>query len=61
MGETKHFPLAEGRGMAYQADGVARSIRDGKLENETCDLTESLIVQKVFDEVRKQGGYKGGR
>jgi hypothetical protein len=39
---------------------VARCIRDGKLESERCNLAESRIVQSVFDEVRKQGGYLGG-
>jgi hypothetical protein len=39
---------------------VARCIRDGKVESERCNLAESRIVQSVFDEVRKQGGYLGG-
>jgi hypothetical protein len=56
-GEKKEFPIHHGRGMHYQADYVARSIRDGKTECELCDLDESRIVMQVFDEVRKQGKY----
>ncbi|KAG7575486.1 hypothetical protein FFLO_00305 [Filobasidium floriforme] len=62
--KTQHHshpvPESAGRGMNYQADEVARCIRDGKLESERCNLAESRIVQSVFDEVRKQGGYLGG-
>jgi hypothetical protein len=43
--------------MHYQADSVARCIRDGKLECELCDHEESRIVMKTFDVVREQGGY----
>jgi hypothetical protein len=51
------IPAGAGRGMQYQADEVARCIRDGKLESERCSLAESRIVMHVFDEVRKQGKY----
>ncbi|KAJ9118848.1 hypothetical protein QFC24_006047 [Naganishia onofrii] len=51
------IPETDGRGMQYQADEVARCIRDGKKESERCDLAESRIVMHVFDEVRRQGGY----
>lgn len=51
------IPKTDGRGMQYQADEVARCIRDGKLESERCSLAESRIVMHVFDEVRKQGKY----
>jgi hypothetical protein len=57
--ETKTFKIHHGRGMHYQADYVARSIRDGKLECEHCDHAESRIVMQVFDKVRDQGGYVG--
>lgn len=60
-GEPVHYdcpiPETDGRGMQYQADEVARCIRDGKTESERCDLTESRIVMQVFDEVRRQGKY----
>lgn len=42
----------------YEADEVARCIRDGKLESETWGHDKSLLLMDVFDEVRKQGGYK---
>lgn len=51
------IPETDGRGMQYQADEVARCIRDGKTESERCGLEESRIVMQVFDEVRKQGKY----
>lgn len=51
------IPAADGRGMQYQADEVARCIRDGKMESERCGLEESRIVMRVFDEVRRQGKY----
>lgn len=54
-------PEVAGRGMNYQADEVARCIRDGKTESARCGLEESRIVQGVFDKVRKQGGYLGGK
>jgi hypothetical protein len=33
------------------ADAVARSIRDGKTENELWSLEKSLFEMEVFDEV----------
>ncbi len=41
--------------MHYQADEVARCIRDGKLESERMTHEESRIVQSWFDEVRRAG------
>ncbi|KAJ9110274.1 hypothetical protein QFC19_001677 [Naganishia cerealis] len=59
--EKTHYdcpiPETDGRGMQYQADEVARCIRDGKKESERCSLAESRIVMHVFDEVRRQGKY----
>ncbi|KAJ9110290.1 hypothetical protein QFC19_001693 [Naganishia cerealis] len=59
--EKTHYdcpiPETDGRGMQYQADEVARCIRDGKKESERCNLAESRIVMHVFDEVRRQGKY----
>ena len=46
-----------GGGWYYEADEVARCIRDGKLESETWGHDKSLLLMDVFDEVRKQGGY----
>ena len=47
----------EGGGWHFQADEVARSIRDGKIESELWGWDKSLLEMEVFDEVRKQGGY----
>lgn len=51
------FP-GNGTGMYWEADEVARCLRDGKLESETLPLSESLVIMEVMDEVRKQGGLK---
>ncbi|WVQ77385.1 hypothetical protein IAR50_007070 [Cryptococcus sp. DSM 104548] len=45
-------------GMAYEADEVARCIRDGKLESERMPWEESQIVQGWVDKVRKSGPSK---
>ncbi|THG99148.1 hypothetical protein EW026_g3155 [Hermanssonia centrifuga] len=55
--ETKKFSHAGG-GWFYEADEVARCIRDGRLESETWGHDKSLLLMDVFDEVRKQGGYE---
>lgn len=47
-----------GMGFMYEADEVARCVRDGKLESETLDLEESAVIMRVMDEVRKQGGLE---
>ena len=49
------FP-GNGKGMYWEADEVARCIRDGKLESETLPWEESIVIMEVMDEVRKQGG-----
>ncbi|WVQ80131.1 hypothetical protein IAT38_002232 [Cryptococcus sp. DSM 104549] len=54
--ETHHHPLSPGHGMAYEADEVARCIRDGKRESGRMPLEESLVVMRVLDEVRRSGG-----
>lgn len=41
--------------MHYEADEVARCIRDGKKESERMPWEESRIVQGWFDEIRKNG------
>jgi len=48
----------EGGGWHFQADEVARCIRDGKLESDIWTLEKSTVIMKIFDEVRKQGDYK---
>lgn len=49
------FP-ANGHGMYWEADEVARRLRDGKLESDTMPWEESLVIMQVMDEVRRQGG-----
>ncbi|KAL4912177.1 hypothetical protein BDW62DRAFT_31362 [Aspergillus aurantiobrunneus] len=49
------FP-AGGRGMYWEADEVARCLRDGKLESETLSLEESIVIMDVMDEARRQNG-----
>ena len=51
--------MAEGvRGFAYEADEVARCIRDGKKESEVLSLEESVVIMKVMDQAREQNGLK---
>ena len=53
---TRHeHPIHAGGGMSYEADEVARCIRDGKTESERMPLSESRIVQGWFDEVISKG------
>jgi predicted dehydrogenase len=45
-----------GFGMYWEADEVARCLRDGKKESETLTWKESVIIMEIMDEARKQGG-----
>lgn len=55
--ETKEYPTTKaGGGMHYEADEVARCIRDGKTESERMPLAESRVTQRWLDDVRKAGG-----
>ncbi|CUA73592.1 hypothetical protein RSOLAG22IIIB_10900 [Rhizoctonia solani] len=54
--EKREFSF-EGGGWHFQADEVARCVRDGKLQSEVWSLETSLVQMNVFDEVRKQCGY----
>ncbi|KAL5338784.1 hypothetical protein BJX70DRAFT_408555 [Aspergillus crustosus] len=49
------FPT-NGRGMYYEADEVARCLRDGKLESEGLPWEESIVIMDVMDEARRQNG-----
>jgi len=55
--ETRKFDHV-GHGLHFQADEVARCIRDGKTESDKWGHDKSLLEMDIFDEVRKQGGYK---
>lgn len=41
--------------MHYEADEVARCLRDGKKQSERMPWDESRVVQSWFDKVRKDG------
>ncbi|KAJ3745358.1 hypothetical protein DFH05DRAFT_1534630 [Lentinula detonsa] len=56
--EEKKFFEYIGRGMHFQADEVARCIRDGKTESALWGHEKSLLEMYIFDEVRRQGGYE---
>ncbi|KAJ5811533.1 hypothetical protein N7474_007834 [Penicillium riverlandense] len=52
-----HMPIpGDARGMFWEADEVARCVREGKLESETLPWDESITIMDVMDEVRQQGG-----
>ncbi|KAK0202798.1 hypothetical protein DFS33DRAFT_1342839 [Desarmillaria ectypa] len=47
-----------GGGWHFEADEVARCVRDGKNQSSLWGHNKSLLEMGIFDEVRKQGGYK---
>jgi dihydrodiol dehydrogenase / D-xylose 1-dehydrogenase (NADP) len=49
------FPV-DGWGFFYEADAVAHDIKQGRTENCTMPLDESLRVMKLMDEARSQNG-----
>ncbi|CAG7847775.1 Trans-1,2-dihydrobenzene-1,2-diol dehydrogenase; AltName: Full=D-xylose 1-dehydrogenase; AltName: Full=D-xylose-NADP dehydrogenase; AltName: Full=Dimeric dihydrodiol dehydrogenase [Serendipita indica DSM 11827] len=58
--ETKTFKNGAdeqhgGSGWHWQADEVARCIRDGKIQSDKWGWDKTLLEMKIFDEVRKQG------
>lgn len=55
--ETKRFEYV-GNGWHFQADEVARCVRDGKSESSLWGHDKSLLEMDIFDEVRRQGDYK---
>lgn len=63
--ETHHHPVADGNnGMSYEADHVARCLRDGLVESPRMPWAESRVVQGWMDHVRQNGptataGLKG--
>lgn len=44
-----------GHGMFWEADEAARCLRDGKLESESLEWEESIVIMEAMDETRKQG------
>ncbi|EJD07388.1 NAD-binding protein [Fomitiporia mediterranea MF3/22] len=55
--EEKHEVQYIGVGWHFQADEVAKCVRDGKVESGVWSHEMSLLEMDVFDEVRRQGGY----
>lgn len=43
-------------GFIYEADAVAADIAQGKLQNDTMPLAESLRMMRLMDEIRQQSG-----
>ncbi|BGP37408.1 hypothetical protein JCM10450v2_001318 [Rhodotorula kratochvilovae] len=55
--EVLDFPI-QGFGLHWEADAVARSIRDGEKENPRMPLSETALTMKLMDTWREQVGYK---
>lgn len=47
-----------GFGLHWEADAVARCLRDGELESKRMSQTETALEMTILDEWRKQSGYK---
>ncbi|RDL38507.1 putative Trans-1,2-dihydrobenzene-1,2-diol dehydrogenase [Venustampulla echinocandica] len=47
--------LGWGHGMFWEADEVARCLRDGKKQSDLLTWEESIVIMDAMDEVRKQG------
>ncbi|KAI1431846.1 hypothetical protein GGR50DRAFT_697630 [Xylaria sp. CBS 124048] len=47
-----------GMGMFWEADEVARCLRDGKKESSTLPLSESIVIMEVMEEALAQGEVK---
>lgn len=57
FGEARH-PEGEGMGMFWEADECAYALKEGRKEGKYESLDESLVIMKVMDSVREQGGMK---
>jgi len=55
--EITHFDVP-GDGLHFEADEVARCVRDGMLESALWGHDKTLMEMEIFDEVRRQGGYR---
>ncbi|KAJ7179671.1 hypothetical protein C8R46DRAFT_1345975 [Mycena filopes] len=54
---TEEFQIP-GKGLFYQADAVARAIRDGKTQVEECTWDDSILLMKVMDKARENCGFR---
>lgn len=57
FGEQR-MPEGQGMGMFWEADECAFALKEGRKEGQYETLDESLVIMRVMDEVRKQGGMK---
>ncbi|KAJ8103514.1 hypothetical protein POJ06DRAFT_242103 [Lipomyces tetrasporus] len=55
--QTHKFPIPGPTGLFWEADAVARDIRDGKIVDDIYPVEESVFVMEVFDEVRRQNDF----
>ncbi|KDQ18395.1 hypothetical protein BOTBODRAFT_143426 [Botryobasidium botryosum FD-172 SS1] len=55
---TEHKFDIPGKGLFYQADVCARSIRDRKLEPEECTHEATLVMMRLMDQVREKGKFR---
>ena len=44
--------------MFWEADEAATAVLEGRKEGKYLDLTESLVIMNVMDQVRQAGGIK---
>ena len=56
---TEDLPF-RGRGMAYQADEVARCLEAGRTESDVLPLTETVAIMQTMDAVLADGGMPVG-
>uniref|UniRef100_A0A060TBT2 D-xylose 1-dehydrogenase (NADP(+), D-xylono-1,5-lactone-forming) n=1 Tax=Blastobotrys adeninivorans TaxID=409370 RepID=A0A060TBT2_BLAAD len=54
----KHSFDMPGRGMFYEADEVARCLRDGRKESESMTLDETILIMGTMDAVRRQNNFE---
>ncbi|KAK9427519.1 hypothetical protein V1505DRAFT_417456 [Lipomyces doorenjongii] len=56
--KTYDFPIPGPTGLFWEADAVARDIRDGKVVDDNYPIEESIFVMEVLDEVRRQNYFE---
>jgi hypothetical protein len=56
--QTYEHPITpnHGRGMAWQADAVARCLRDGRTEEARMPWDETVLQHELFDAIVRSGG-----
>ncbi|WWD02469.1 hypothetical protein V865_000509 [Kwoniella europaea PYCC6329] len=55
--ELVDLPFDEG-GLVFEADHVARCLKDSLVESPDMPWAETELTMSVFDQIRKEGGYK---